>query len=242
MAARVIDSSVDRITLRDDNSRALLAEMGVTRPDIRVSADPTIILNPAPKEIVNIALEQSGIDPNGRYIGFGLRNWKGLEAALPEIAAAANYAYEKHGLTPVFVPIEFPSDLIPAERVGALLKCPWCAVRTRQPIEVTIGILARMQVVVGIRLHSLMFSAGQGVPVVGMSYDIKVDGFLKYIGSRTCLQLQTVRAEPLCRLIDECVSGELDEGVRRTAEMLREREHENVRGAAILLGIKTEKD
>lgn len=242
MAARVIDSSVDRITLRDDNSRALLAEMGVTRPDIRVSADPTIILNPAPKEIVNIALEQSGIDPNGRYIGFGLRNWKGLEAALPEIATAANYAYEKHGLTPVFVPIEFPSDLIPAERVGALLKCPWCAVRTRQPIEVTIGILARMQVVVGIRLHSLMFSAGQGVPVVGMSYDIKVDGFLKYIGSRTCLQLQTVRAEPLCRLIDECVSGELDEGVRRTAEMLREREHENVRGAAILLGIKTEKD
>ena len=93
MAARTIDASVDRITLRDDNSRALLAEMGVTRPDIRVSADPTIILTPAPREIVNIALEQSGIDPNGKYIGFGLRNWKGLDTALPEIAAAANYAY-----------------------------------------------------------------------------------------------------------------------------------------------------
>ncbi len=141
MAARTIDASVDRITLRDDNSRALLAEMGVTRPDIRVSADPTIILTPAPREIVNIALEQSGIDPNGKYIGFGLRNWKGLDTALPEIAAAANYAYEKHGLTPVFVPIEFRSDLMPAERVGALLHCP--TVLYRQPIEVTIGILSR---------------------------------------------------------------------------------------------------
>ena len=211
MAARIIDRSVDRITLRDDNSRALLAEMGVTRPDIRVSADPTIILDPAPREVVNLALEQSGIDPAGRYIGFGLRHWKGLDAALPEIAAAANYAYEKHGLIPVFVPIEFPSDLTPAERVGALLRCPWHAVRTRQPIEVTIGILARMKAVVGIRLHSLMFSAGQGVPVVGMSYDIKVDGFLKYIGSHTCLQLRSVRADDLCRLIDECVSGALDE-------------------------------
>ena len=237
MAARTIDASVDRITLRDDNSRALLAEMGVTRPDIRVSADPTIILMPAPREIVNIALEQSGIDPNGKYIGFGLRNWKGLDTALPEIAAAANYAYEKHGLTPVFVPIEFPSDLMPAERVGALLHCPWHAVRTRQPIEVTIGILSRMKTVVGIRLHSLMFSAGQGVPVVGMSYDIKVDGFLKYIGSRTCLQLSSVKAEPLCRLIDECVSGALDNEVHRTAEMLRERESENVKGAAKLLNI-----
>ena len=162
MAAKTIDASVDRITLRDDNSRALLSEMGVVHPDICVSADPTIILTPAPHEIVNLALEKCGIDPDGSYIGFGLRNWKGLDDALPEIAAAADYAYEKHGLTPVFVPIEFPSDLMPAERVGALLHCPWHAVRIRQPIETTIGILARMKTVVGIRLHSLMFSAGQG--------------------------------------------------------------------------------
>lgn len=216
--------------------------MGVTRPDIRVSADPTIILDAAPYEVVSLAMEQSGIDPNGRYIGFGLRNWKGLDAALPAIAAAADYAYEKHGLTPVFVPIEFPSDLTPAERVGALLHCPWYAVRTRQPIEVTIGILARMKTVVGIRLHSLMFSAGQGVPVVGMSYDIKVDSFLKYIGSSTCLQLREVKEDELCSLIDKCLSGALDEEVRRNAKLLRQREHENVRGAAVLLGIEKEKE
>ena len=241
MAAKTIDTSVDRITLRDENSKQELARMGVTRPDIRVSADPTIILDPAPREIVSLALEQSGIDPEGNYIGFGLRNWKGLDAALPAIAAAANYAYEKHGLTPVFVPIEFPSDLTPAERVGALLHCPWHAVRTRQPIEVTIGILARMKTVVGIRLHSLMFSAGQGVPVVGMSYDIKVDSFLKYIGSSTCLQLRSATTEDLCRMIDKCLSGALDEEVRRNARLLREREHENVRGAAALLGLNYEK-
>ena len=242
MAAKTIEGSVDRITLRDENSRQELARMGVTRPDIRVSADPTIILDAAPYEVVSLAMEQSGIDPNGRYIGFGLRNWKGLDAALPAIAAAADYAYEKHGLTPVFVPIEFPSDLTPAERVGALLHCPWHAVRTRQPIEVTIGILARMKTVVGIRLHSLMFSAGQGVPVVGMSYDIKVDSFLKYIGSSTCLQLREVKADELCSLIDKCLSGALDEEVRRNAKLLREREHENVRGAAVLLGIENEKE
>ena len=241
MAAKTIDTSVDRITLRDENSKQELERMGVTRPDIRVSADPTIILDPAPHEVVNLALEQSGIDPEGNYIGFGLRNWKGLDAALPVIAAAADYAYETYGLTPVFVPIEFPSDLTPAERVGALLHCPWHAVRTRQPIEVTIGILARMKTVVGIRLHSLMFSAGQGVPVVGMSYDIKVDSFLKYIGSSTCLQLGSVQTDALCRMIDKCQSGALDEEVRRNARLLREREHENVRGAAALLGLNYEK-
>ena len=69
-----------------------------------------------------------------------------------------------------------------------------------------------------------------------------MDGSSKYIGSRTCLQLRTARADDLCRLIDECVSGALDGEVRRTAQMLREREHENVHGAAILLGLANEKD
>ena len=41
--------------------------------------------------------------------------------------------------------------------------------------------------------------------------------------------------DELCRLIDECVSGALDSEVHRTAEMLRDREQENVKGAAALL-------
>ena len=46
----------------------------------------------------------------------------------------------------------------------------------------TIGILSRMQVVVSMRLHGLIFSASQGVPLVGIVYDQKVSSFLSYIG------------------------------------------------------------
>ena len=70
---------------------------------------------------------------------------------------------------------------------------------------------------------------------------LKVDSFLKYIGSSTCLQLRTATAEELCRMIDKCQSGALDEEVCRNARLLREREHENVRGAAALLGLNYEK-
>ena len=69
-----------------------------------------------------------------------------------------------------------------------------------------------------------------------MSYDIKVDGFLKYIGSRTCIPLAEVTADKLAPLIDECVSGQMDAEVRATAALLRERELENSRGAAMLIG------
>ncbi|MGE4549373.1 MAG: polysaccharide pyruvyl transferase CsaB [Intestinibacillus sp.] len=238
-AAKSINRAVDLITLRDDLSRGELTNMGITKPDVRLSADPTIILEPTPRETVDLKLESLGIPPEGKYIGFGLRNWKGLDDVLGEIAKAADYAYEKHGLIPLFVPIEYPSDLYPAERVAELLHCPHYTISTRQPIEMTIGILSRMQAVVGIRLHSLMFSAGHGVPVIGMSYDIKVDGFLKYIGSRTCIQLADVKADDMKPLIDECVSGALDAEVQRMAVLLREREHENTAGAKRLLGLGT---
>ena len=119
--------------------------------------------------------------------------------------------------------------------IAEKLNCPYYMVDCRLPIEETIGLLARMKTVIGIRLHSLMFSACHGVPVIGMSYDIKVDGFLKYIGSHTCIQLAEVTAQKLRPLIDECVSGKLDEEVNATANLLRERELENSRGAAALI-------
>lgn len=240
-ATQAINKAVDLITLRDELSRGELVRMGITRPDVRLAADPTIILEPASREAVDLVLESMGIAPQQKYIGFGLRNWKGLDSVLDEIAGVANYAYETHGLIPLFVPIEYPNDLDPAARVAEKLRCPHHTIATRQPIEMTIGILSRMEVVIGIRLHSLVFSACHGVPVIGMSYDIKVDGFLKYIDSSTCVQLEDVRAENVFPLLDCCITGTLESEVKRMASLLRENERENTAGAKRLLALGTTK-
>lgn len=241
-AARTINRSVDIITLRDDLSKGELKSMGIVKPEIRLSADPTIILNPASKSVIDQAFEECDIPLDKNYIGFGIRKWKSLEDVVDEIKIAAEYAYEKYGLIPLFVPIEYPSDLEPAQLIGSRLNCPYYMVTKRQSIETTIGILARMKAVIGIRLHSLMFSAAAGVPVIGMSYDIKVDGFLKYIGSRTCIQLADVTADKLIPLIDECVSGSLDDEVKKTADMLRKRERQNVISVCELLKEKSKQE
>lgn len=234
-AASVMNKYVDIITLRDDNSRDELARMGVVNPSVRLSADPTLILVPSSKEKTDMILEREGIPSDGNYICFGLRHWRGLDSVINEIAEAANYAYEKYGLTPLFLPIEFPSDLEPAQMVADRLRCPYYKINTRLPIEVTIAILSRMKTVVGIRLHSLMFSAGRGVPVVGLSYDIKVDGFLKYIGTHSCIPLKETTAERLKPLIDDCVTGKMNDEVQRTAMMLTAREIENINAVRELL-------
>ena len=201
-ASRVLQKSVDAITLRDTHSKDELDDMGVTAPEIILSADPTVILPPAPEQAIDGILESQGIDPKGKYIGFSLRPWPGFEEKAKVFAAAADYAYEKYGLTPVFLPIERRLDVAAARTAAQYMKAPHYILNETGSSGHTIGLFARMQAVVSMRLHALVFSAGQGVPLVGVVYDQKISSFLSYIGQDLYTDLSQVTAESLCKYID----------------------------------------
>ena len=201
-AAKVLQKSVDAITLRDTHSKDELDDMGITHPQIVLSADPTVILPAAPDPVVDGILESQGVDPNGRYIGFSLRPWPGFEEKAPVFAAAADYAYEKYGLTPVFLPIERRLDVEAARLAAHYMKAPHHILTHTGSSDHTIGLFARMQAVVSMRLHALVFAAGQGVPLVGVVYDQKISSFLSYIGQDLYVDLEQATPEKLCAYID----------------------------------------
>ena len=238
-ASRVLQSSVDAITLRDTHSKAELEDMGVTRPKIILSADPTVILPAAPPQVVDGILESEGLSPDGRYIGFTLRPWPGFEEKAHIFAAAADYAYETYGLTPVFLPIERRLDVGAAEKAAAFLKAPYHISPETGSSAHTIGLFARMQVTVSMRLHALVFAAGQGVPLVGVVYDQKISSFLSYIGQDLFTDLSELTEEGLKAHIDAACAriGDtvfLSGGVDR----LRQVERRNSETAARLLELR----
>ena len=225
-ASRVLQKSVDAITLRDTHSKDELEDMKVTAPEIILSADPTVILPPSPEQAIDGILESQGIDPKGKYIGFALRPWPGFEEKAHIFAAAADYAYEKYGLTPVFLPIERRLDVAAARSAAQYMKAPHYILQETGSSSHTIGLFARMQVVVSMRLHALVFAAGQGVPLVGVVYDQKISSFLSYIGQDLYTDLSEVTAEGLRHYIDgacarigdqEFLSGGVDR-LRRVEE------------------------
>ena len=205
-AAKVMNRYVDAITLRDPDSRKELEVLGVTEPKIALSADTTISLSAAPDDVVDGILESRGIPAKGNYIGFILRPWPSFEEKSKDIAAAADYVYQTYGLTPVFFPIEPRLDVAAAQRVTSRMTVPYYELTEPYTAAQTIGILARMKVVVSMRLHGLIFSAGQGVPLVGIVYDQKVSSFLSYIGQDLYEDLGHLTAEKLKALIDGAVS------------------------------------
>ncbi|WP_312938910.1 polysaccharide pyruvyl transferase CsaB [Oscillibacter sp.] len=238
MAAKVLNASVDVITLREPDSQAELASMGVTNPVILLTADPALTLRCAPPERTDSVLLQAGIPTEGRYICFALRRWKGFEEKAHVFAAAAEYAYNRHGLTPVFLAVETHQDPLAAALAAQGLTVPHYFLNDAGRADTIIGALSRMQVVVSMRLHALIFAAGQGIPLVGVVYDPKVSSFLRYIGQDLFVDLEEASSGQLCAMIDKAVEraehpGEQEAAVAR----LREMEHRNVQSAKRLMDV-----
>lgn len=205
LAGRVLDRNADIITLRDPGSLRELESMGVTRPDIRMTADPTLCLTPASNERVRDLLRSRGLDPDGRYIAFALRAWKGLDD-YGVFTRAAAYAYEKYGLTALFIPFEQPKDIAPCQAACRGLATPHAVLDGLEDVELVIALLRRMSAVCAIRLHALVFAAAAGVPFIGVSYDVKVDGFMEYAGNPCCISLDRLSDQWLCQQIDLAVT------------------------------------
>ena len=238
LAARVLNLYVDVITLREPDSLAELRAMGVTKPEILLTADPALTLSKAPEDETDSVLLRAGIPPHGKYICFALRRWKGFEEKAPLFGAAAEYAYRTYGLTPVFAAVEKHLDPGAGQLAARGLSVPHYFLDDAGGAGTIIGALSRMEIVVSMRLHALIFSAGQGIPLVGVVYDPKVSAFLRYIGQELFVDLADLTEADLRRMIDSCAAQSRDPGAQEAAvTRLQEMERGNVRVARRLLGL-----
>lgn len=233
-AGKIIDRYADLITLREPQSAKELQSMGVKRPEIRVTADPALLLDPAPTSAVDSFLLSQGVDPQGKYVLLVLRPWKGFEDKLPAIAAAADRIYTQHGLTPVFFALEPGRDLPACRQAAQLVQSPCHILSAPHDGHLIVGMMGRMQAVLSMRLHALIFATGLGVPLVGIVYDPKVSSFLDYLDQKRYLLLEQVTEEALYALAEDALK-EASSGY--SVQRLRQLAEENEAAARQLLEV-----
>ena len=86
------------------------------------------------------------------------------------------------------------------------------------------------------RLHALIFAAGQGIPLAGVVYDPKVSAFLRYIGQELFTDLDALTEENLREMIDRAVAqAERPEAQAAAVLRLQDMERRNVEVARRLL-------
>lgn len=237
LTARVLNQNVDVITLREPDSLEELRSMGVTAPEICLTADPALTLRSAPDEKTDSVLLRAGIPPQGNYICFALRPWPDFQRKAAFFGDAARYAWEHHGLTPVFVAVEKGMDPAAARMAAQTLEdVPHYFLDDAGAAGTIIGVLSRMELVVSMRLHALIFAAGQGIPLAGVVYDPKVSAFLRYIGQENFTDMDALTGEALRAMIDRAAAQAGDKTARSAAvRRLQELERGNVDIARQLL-------
>jgi len=93
-------------------------------------------------------------------------------------------------------------------------------------------ILRRMELVLGLRLHSLILAATAGVPIVGIDHDPKIRGFMEYAGAEDYLSGVEDPPEALIHQIEKALDNRtsmkrrlLDSCERMRAKINEEAQH-----------------
>lgn len=235
ISGRIIDRYVDAVTLRSGHDLDALRALGVTRPEVTLATDPALSLPGAPAAETDALLRACGADPDKRYLCICVRRWPGVREKLPLFAAAAAYAREAHGLTPLILAVNRQEDVAAARELRELIAGESLLITEEMSTGQVVGLISRMEAVLSMRLHPLIFSASHSVPAAGVSYDPKVAAFLDDIGQTNYIAFDALTApEQLTALIDAaaCTSRE---ALRRSAARLLSLERRNAETAEKLL-------
>ncbi len=200
-AARVMENHVDLIALRDPDSLDTLRDMGCEKGNVHLTADPALLMT-GDRSAATRYLTENGLNPEGHYSLFVLRPWDGTQERLSAICAAADYGWEHYGLAPLFYTLEPDRDTEITRIAAMLVRAPVQILPPETDGATLCGLMGKMDLVVSMRLHALIFACAQQTRVAAISYDPKVSGFMAYLGSENCVELEAVTAEKMKALVD----------------------------------------
>lgn len=242
LITRKIMNKVDVITLREKLSYSELKHMDISKPTILLTADSALTVTSSENNGAKDIMESLGIDSSAKYIGFSLRKYPGHEKVEHEkyenvIAGLADHMAENYDLLPVFIPMQYPDDIPILENVAAKMKKKCYLIREKLNVYDTYNIISKMELMVGMRLHALVFSAGAGVPIVGLVYDPKIEGFLEYINQASAGDVRTLEFEKLKALTEDTWNNreQISKKLEIDIAVLREKALENARIAVDLI-------
>ncbi len=193
---RTVMNHVDAITVRDSESKFFLEQLGV-KNRIYYTADAVLSLSPVPHDIGREILRKNHIPTNKKLIGISIRRWMNTEVWTKQLK---NYIIKINGKEEynfVFIPMQFPEDYKTAKEFCD--KIPHTFILSHSyGTEELMSLIGNLDLLIGIRLHALIFAALMHVPFIGISYDPKIDSFLQAVNEKAIFGLDDFDEDKLC--------------------------------------------
>ncbi|WP_458121102.1 polysaccharide pyruvyl transferase CsaB [Paenibacillus sp. Z6-24] len=185
------------ISVRDQESAALLGRMGIDASSVEVVADPVMGLplpeNTSPTQSSGSTGFYGNVAETGTsyttaaslpVIGISVRFWDKQRRELDGISEGLKILSSQRPVHLRFLPFHLPDDEQASRYVidkigdisgnGSIIST---AEQVTDPQQM-LAEVSRCNILLGMRLHSLIYAASQSVPLMGVSYDPKIDQFL----------------------------------------------------------------
>ena len=167
------------VTLRDHSSARELADMGVARPDLRVTADPVFHLSPASPDR-GLALCRTAGLPEGRpFVAVSVRDWPDTGRFPRELARLCDHLHNAYGLEVLFLLMQPSRDRTTALLVRQYMSQPAHLLDAACTPRELMAVLGQARLCLAMRLHTLIFAGRMAVPSMGLVYDPKVESYLQ---------------------------------------------------------------
>ena len=180
---KLICSHVDLITVRDQDSLYELRRIGIPAEKVQLTADAVLTL---PQEDIRQGkelLERFHVPQEKMLIAVSVRKWQDDDSYLLVLAKAVDALVKRYDAHIVLLPLQYPVDMEACERLQHFMvrKSSSTILATNCDTEQFLSLMGNFNLLIGMRLHALIFAAVMELPFVAVSYDPKIDGFVKDI-------------------------------------------------------------
>ncbi|MCL2376050.1 MAG: polysaccharide pyruvyl transferase CsaB [Defluviitaleaceae bacterium] len=212
--------NVELISLRDEQSERLLKTIGLRNENIVVTADAAFGFNNENPDAGDMLLDKIGL-AGKKYFCISIRGWKTLkEDFVSEMAVFCDYMSEKHGLSPLFIPMQTSNDAEISTQVMELARRKSYYLQESFTIDEILSVTSKAEFLVGMRLHSVIYAANTATPVIGLVYDPKVSSMFAELDQKYFMNLEEISSGKLISFSEEIIANR-DEISRHLAEVTR---------------------
>ena len=166
------------ITVRDKHSKSFLESIGVTKP-IQLVPDPVMGIDAG--DFIS-GLNKPALSDK-RVVSVSIRNWTDDLSYLTKVAEGLD-GLAANGHEILMVPMHGKYDHETSLSVVGMMKHKADIFPYDSSIEEKMAAVKESDVLLGMRLHALIFASVGNTPFVALSYDPKIDSFAEIVGQK----------------------------------------------------------